>query len=212
MAKFCTKCGATLNDTDSFCASCGTPVAEKEVAAYETKLETAKKIEHEKKISNCGEVLNSAAPIAKKHPGVKWAYIACFIIGALTAGSGLVLLLFVYVYDCYAMKAQQRKIRNQKFKFVSPVTVDEIYNKLQPALVKKYGNSVDFEREGDSLTISYKSVLFDINLNEDNTFSIWWRKSIAGAIFSINEWKMDKKVRVGTPMIAYELQHEFGVR
>lgn len=212
MANFCTKCGAALNEGDGFCAACGAPVKVQEAAVPEVNVENKPVLEAGKTVADCGDVLHSAAPIPKKHPGVKWAYIVCFILGAISGGPGLIFLLFVYVYDCFAMKAQRRKIRDQKFKFVTPVTVDEIYNKLQPALVKKYGNAVDFEREGDSLTVSYKSVLFDINLNEDNTFSIWWRKSIAGALFSFNEWKLDKKVRVGTPMIAYELQHEFGVQ
>jgi len=102
-------------------------------------------------------------------------------------------------------------MRRMKFKFVSNVSSDDIYNKLQPVLVQKYGSAITFDREGDTLTVGYDGLMYDINVGEDDTFSLWWRKSIVGAIFTINEWKFYKKVRTGTAIVAYEIQSVFNI-
>ena len=119
--------------------------------------------------------------------------------------------MLTYAFDYYAKDFHRGKMRRMRFKFVTPISLDEIYNKLQPVLVSKYGNEMEFDREGDTLCVKYKSVIYDINLHDDGTFSLWWRKSIAGAIFSFNEGKLYNKIRTGTAIIAYELQQQFGI-
>ena len=99
-----------------------------------------------------------------------------------------------------------------KFKFVDNATADDIYTKLQPALIRKLDNGVLFDRDGDTLSVEYDSIIYDINLHDDSTFSVWWRKSIAGAIFSFNDWKLYRKIRSGTALVAYELQQQFGIK
>jgi len=100
-------------------------------------------------------------------------------------------------------------MRRMKFKFVNNVNNDDIYNKMYPILTQKYGDKIEFDQEGDTLSVHYNSIIYDINIEEDSTFSIWWRRSIAGAFFSFNEWKEYKKIRIGTAMVAYELQKAF---
>ena len=109
------------------------------------------------------------------------------------------------------MGFHRSKMRDLKFKFVNNVSNDEIYNKMYPILTQKYGDKIEFDQEGDTLSVLYKSIIYDINLHEDSTFSIWWRKSIGGAFFTINEWKEYKKIREGTAMVAYELQKAFNI-
>lgn len=43
------------------------------------------------------------------------------------------------------------------------------------------------------------------NFNDDITFGVRWRKSITGAFFTFNEWKMHRKIRTVTALTAPEL-------
>ena len=99
-----------------------------------------------------------------------------------------------------------------KFKFVDFASSDEIYNKLQPVLAQKYGEKMEFDREGETVSVTYDEITYDININDDSTFSVWWKQSISGMFFSFNVWKLYKRVRTGTALIAFELQNAFGIK
>lgn len=213
MANFCDNCGAKLDANSKFCPSCGTAINNGEAV-----LTTANTLPTEnsnlpvgKTISESGLVLHSSAPISRTCSWVRWLYIL-FAILVCAGGLGVIGLMLTFAFDCYAKDFHRGKMRRMRFKFVTPISLDEIYNKLQPVLVSKYGNEMEFDREGDTLCVKYKSVIYDINLHDDGTFSLWWRKSIAGALFSFNEWKLYNKIRTGTSIIAYELQQQFGIR
>lgn len=213
MANFCDNCGAKLDANSKFCPSCGTAINNGEAV-----LTTANTLPTEstnlpvgKTISESGLVLHSSAPISRICSWVRWLYIL-FAILVCAGGLGVIGLMLTFAFDCYAKDFHRGKMRRMRFKFVTPISLDEIYNKLQPVLVSKYGNEMEFDREGDTLCVKYKSVIYDINLHDDGTFSLWWRKSIAGALFSFNEWKLYNKIRTGTSIIAYELQQQFGIR
>ena len=215
MANFCDNCGAKLDANSKFCPSCGTAINNGE--AVLTTVDTLDTLPTEnsnlpvgKTISESGLVLHSSAPISRTCSWVRWLYIL-FAILVCAGGLGVIGLMLTFAFDCYAKDFHRGKMRRMRFKFVTPISLDEIYNKLQPVLVSKYGNEMEFDREGDTLCVKYKSVIYDINLHDDGTFSLWWRKSIAGAIFSFNEGKLYKKVRIGTAIIAYELQQQFGI-
>lgn len=213
LANFCDNCGAKLDANSKFCPSCGTAINNGEAV-----LTTANTLPTEnsnlpvgKTISESGLVLHSSAPISRTCSWVRWLYIL-FAILVCAGGLGVIGLMLTFAFDCYAKDFHRGKMRRMRFKFVTPISLDEIYNKLQPVLVSKYGNEMEFDREGDTLCVKYKSVIYDINLHDDGTFSLWWRKSIAGALFSFNEWKLYNKIRTGTSIIAYELQQQFGIR
>lgn len=213
MSNFCNNCGTKLDANSKFCPSCGTAINRDE-----TGLTTAGTLPTEsnnlpagKTISESGLVLQSSAPISRTCSWVRWLYIL-FLILTPFGGLGVIGLLVTFAFDCYAKDFHRGKMRRMKFKFVTPINLDEIYNKLQPVLANKYGNEMQFDREGDTLCVKYKSVIYDINLHDDGTFSLWWRKSIAGAIFSFDEFKLYNKIRTGTAIIAYELQQQFGIR
>ena len=212
MPNFCDNCGAKLDANSKFCPSCGTAINNGEAV-----LTTADTLPTEnsnlpvgKTISESGLVLHSSAPISRTCSWIIWLYIL-FGILVCAGGLGVIGLMLTFAFDCYAKDFHRGKMRRMRFKFVTPISLDEIYNKLQPVLVSKYGNEMEFDREGDTLCVKYKSVIYDINLHDDGTFSLWWRKSIAGAIFSFNEGKLYNKIRTGTAIIAYELQQQFGI-
>ena len=212
MANFCDNCGAKLDANSKFCPSCGTAInnGEAVLTTADTLPTESTNLPVGKTISESGLVLHSSAPISRTCSWIIWLYIL-FGILVCAGGLGVIGLMLTFAFDCYAKDFHRGKMRRMRFKFVTPISLDEIYNKLQPVLVSKYGNEMEFDREGDTLCVKYKSVIYDINLHDDGTFSLWWRKSIAGAIFSFNEGKLYKKVRIGTAIIAYELQQQFGI-
>ena len=212
MANFCDNCGAKLDANSKFCPSCGTAInnGEAVLTTVDTLPTENSNLPVGKTISESGLVLHSSAPISRTCSWVRWLYIL-FAILVCAGGLGVIGLMLTFAFDCYAKDFHRGKMRRMRFKFVTPISLDEIYNKLQPVLVSKYGNEMEFDREGDTLCVKYKSVIYDINLHDDGTFSLWWRKSIAGALFSFNEWKLYKKIRIGTAIIAYELQQQFGI-
>lgn len=212
MANFCDNCGAKLDANSKFCPSCGTAInnGEAVLTTADTLPTESTNLPVGKTISESGLVLHSSAPISRTCSWVRWLYIL-FAILVCAGGLGVIGLMLTFAFDCYAKDFHRGKMRRMRFKFVTPISLDEIYNKLQPVLVSKYGNEMEFDREGDTLCVKYKSVIYDINLHDDGTFSLWWRKSIAGALFSFNEWKLYNKIRTGTAIIAYELQQQFGI-
>lgn len=155
-------------------------------------------------------VLNSSAPISTKTGWCKWGYIISLLL--IPVGVGIVGLILVFIIDHFKMSFHKSNMRTMKFKFTAGINADEIYKRLQPELVKKYGDKFEFDRNEETISIKYNGIIYDINLNEDNTFSLWWRKSIAGALFSWNEWKEYKKIRTGTALVAYELQKAFDIK
>ena len=213
LANFCDNCGAKLDANSKFCPSCGTAInnGEAVLTTADTLPTESTNLPVGKTISESGLVLHSSAPISRTCSWVRWLYIL-FAILVCAGGLGVIGLMLTFAFDCYAKDFHRGKMRRMRFKFVTPISLDEIYNKLQPVLVSKYGNEMEFDREGDTLCVKYKSVIYDINLHDDGTFSLWWRKSIAGALFSFNEWKLYNKIRTGTSIIAYELQQQFGIR
>ena len=212
MPNFCDNCGAKLDANSKFCPSCGTAInnGEAVLTTADTLPTESNNLPVGKTISESGLVLHSSAPISRTCSWIIWLYIL-FGILVCAGGLGVIGLMLTYAFDCYAKDFHRGKMRRMRFKFVTPISLDEIYNKLQPVLVSKYGNEMEFDREGDTLCVKYKSVIYDINLHDDGTFSLWWRKSIAGAIFSFNEGKLYNKIRTGTAIIAYELQQQFGI-
>ncbi|MBQ1875811.1 MAG: zinc ribbon domain-containing protein [Selenomonas sp.] len=226
-ATFCSHCGAKLGPGSQFCTSCGQSVGQVGDTAHVQKssepvpavssmpVDASEKqqtaVDSNRQISSEGIVLQSGAPLPSKTAWCKWGYLLSLILAVPTHGTGFLLALVVYFLQYQIISFQRAKIRRMKFKFVSPVTLDEIYSRLQPALQQKCGNTIKFDREDDSLVIEYDSVLYDINLNDDGTVSIWWRKTLSGALFSFRDGKLYRKIRTGTALIAYELQQQFDV-
>ncbi len=202
---FCKNCGTKLEDDSKFCPNCGAAI-EENFSADEPKISSS-----DKTISTNPDalVLKSAAPLPDKFDWIKWMYFVALLPAVVSPGICILSVPIVIIIHTYLSDYHRKKIRKQRFKFVSPITADEIFNKLEPALVKRWNTKVAFDREGDTISVEFEKIIYDINLMEDGTFCIWWRLSLARAFFSNAGYK---QVRTATGVIAYELQQAFGVK
>ena len=212
MAKFCPECGKELGEGVKFCPGCGKGV-QPTGGNDNTKVPSDTDTRELTLTSNApadAVVLKSSAPIPSKIGWTKWGWIAGLILIA-ASGFGILVLIGVFIVSHFQMSFHKDKMRKMKFKFFDGLNSDDIFDKLAPILSTKYGNRMEFDREGDTLSVTYDSIIYDINVNDDSTFSLWWRKSLKNAFFSWNEWKEYKKIRTGTAVIAYELQKAYSV-
>lgn len=226
MAKFCENCGTKYEEGTKFCSGCGKELPASsgfidldnaEIPQQSNNVPVAVQNSPSSEVSYTSSapadaiVLKSSAPIPSKTGWTRWGYIISLFLLAAN-GFGIITGAFVFIADNLIMRFHRDKIRKMKFKFVDNVSADEIYNKLQPELLKKYGNKMDFDREGDTISVIYDKIAYDINVNGDGTVGIWWRKpSIMGALFG-SDWKLYKNIRKGTSIVAYELQSVFNVK
>lgn len=140
----------------------------------------------------------------------------CLVIGLVQndfmgwgAMAILVLLCLVCFIDAYAKRKVQR-LRRMKFQLPSGVTSEELFIKMQPIFISKYNWDVERGDNGE-LTVSDKKYKYDIHIEEDGTFVIWWRMSLAKAFLSMRYYPIYKNTIAAMGIIAYEIQQAFPV-
>lgn len=76
--------------------------------------------------------------------------------------------------------------------------------------ISKYNWGIERGDNGE-LTILDKKYKYDVNLEEDGTFVIWWRMSVAKAFLSTRHYPIYKNAIATMGIIAYEVQQVFSV-
>ena len=158
-------------------------------------------------------LLSSSLPLPNELIKIKrlyWICCVCLVLGVIATfffAVGILGLLIVYMIDSMSTSAKQRKLRNMIFKYDSTVSVEELLNRLQPVLIVKYGQQMLIEKSEEGFfSIHFGSHIYDVHVLENNELKIWWRKSLAKAIFSINEYKSYKQNLQAMGIIVYEIQ------
>lgn len=162
-------------------------------------------------------VVTSPEPLPDEVKKFKKLYVLvplCLVIGLLKndfMGWGaiaiFVLLCLVCLIDAYAKRKVQR-LRRMKFKLPDGVTSDELFVKMQPVFISKYNWNVERGENGE-LTVLDKKYKYDVHLEEDGTFVIWWRMSVAKAFLSVRHYPVYKSAIATMGIIAYEVQQVF---
>lgn len=163
-------------------------------------------------------LLTSSAPLPNEMIRIKrlyWICLACLIIGGWISfffAIGILGLIVIYLIDYYAVSLKQAGLRKMKFKYDNKMTQCELLEKLQPILLSQYGDKIIFEKNNDGLiSISFNKHIYDVYLYDDDTMSLYWRKSLSGAFFSVNNYKSYKQNLNSMGIIVYEIQKCCGI-
>ena len=97
-----------------------------------------------------------------------------------------------------------------KFKLPAGVTSDEFLKKMQPVFISNCGGGFSSWAYFFYFTPD-KKYKYDVNLEEDGTFVIWWRMSVAKAFLSTRHYPIYKNAIAAMGIIAYEVQQVFPV-
>ena len=163
-------------------------------------------------------VLTSSAPLKNEMLKIKRLYFVC--LGLIAIGClvpifwviGLLGLVILLCVDDVVCSAKQGKLRVMAFKYDSKVSEDELMERLQPALLSKYGGQMIFQRDNNGMiSIEFNNHIYDIHIGEDDTVRLWWRKSISKAFFSFSKYRSYKQNLSSMAIIAYQIQKCCGV-
>lgn len=162
-------------------------------------------------------IVTSPEPLPNELKKVRkgyWVCLALLIAGIIIpplAVLGLLGFVFFYLFMYCYTPFKRRQLRIKKFKFIEGVDNDTLFKAVQPVLISKYGMLVE-KSKGGVMTVEHDKCLYDILLEEDNTFCIWWRLSVKRAFFSLEtDSKGYRKSLAAMGIIAYEVQKAFGI-
>lgn len=161
-------------------------------------------------------VLASAAPIAdggRKYNSIYWiSGIVFFVIGLISFkqfGGGVLLgilgLGVGWIIKTLICDSQMVNLRDFTFSCGSKPPYDDLIQSLQSVLIP-LGMTIEKKSDG-APSITYKGLIYDVVYNDDGTFSIWWRTSLATAIITGRLYiALYRKACVAYGIIAYYVQ------
>ena len=90
-----------------------------------------------------------------------------------------------------------------KNKIPYPTLIAELIPRLTPL-----GMTIEkSDKQNGYSVISYQKMIYDISYSDEgNTFTIWWRKNIAKALFTVDSIKTYRKIVVAMGIIGYYVQ------
>lgn len=146
----------------------------------------------------------------------KYGYIASgvvFLVGFIAQPVwifGLLGFLIVYCVASSLADHKSQRLRQAKFKINPEVNNEILFSATQPVFVSKYNLLVEKNQDG-TMRVNRNGYMYDVHINEDGTFTLWWRASLKKAFFSLSKYKLYRTVLADMGTIAYEIQHAVGV-
>lgn len=139
-------------------------------------------------------------------------YITVILGGLFGIGGGIVgifagaaLGLFVgWLIKNQIMDYKAYKFRYYSFRCNNKPPFDQILNVVIPKLTPMYMR-VELDSDGN-LVITHDTMIYDVIYNEDNSFSLWWRKNIGGAFLTANYINMYRCISADMGIIGYTIQ------
>lgn len=96
-------------------------------------------------------------------------------------------------------------LREMTFACSSKIPYAKLIQGLQPLLIPM-GMVIEKGKEGNPV-ITYQRFIYDVYYNEENTFTVWWRKSVAGAFLSVRSYiYYYRMASIAYGLIAYHVQ------
>lgn len=162
-------------------------------------------------------VVTAPTPLPNKALKVRKLYTICFVcmlLGLLISpllGIGFLGLLVSYSINYYFVDIMRSGLRDMKFQFVNGVDNENLMTTMHPIFAGKYGNMLVEQLNGGVVSIRHNDHIYDIQIQEDDSFIIWWRMSVGNAFFRLNDYKSYLKILSSMGIIAYEIQNAYGI-
>ena len=97
-------------------------------------------------------------------------------------------------------------LRHIPFSIKNKDEYSELINRLLPVLAP-YNMMIEKSAEkGGSPVITYQGIMYDVFYNDDDTFTIWWRKSIGKALLEFDSIGKYRKISCAMGIIGYNIQ------
>ena len=143
-----------------------------------------------------------------------WICGICCLLGTMESklmAVGGMGLFFYAIFMVWYTEHLRFALRRKKFLWNPNVDWEQLFYVIQPILTGKYGMQVERSKDG-TVKVTHDKLIYDIIINEDNTFSLWWRMTWARAFFTISGNKKGyRKSRTTMGIIVYEIQTALGV-
>ena len=160
-------------------------------------------------------ILSTSEPLNNKMLKIRKLYWLCLIstlLGAIIQpllGIGILGFMVVYIIHEIVLKFRTDELRRMRFR-CGDISCEDLFAKLQTVLLSQYQGAVMIERnEKHEIIFTFDGHIYDLNLHDDNTFSLWWRMSAGKAVLSLNDYKSYRKLLVGYGVLAYHIQQCF---
>lgn len=166
---------------------------------------------------NMPKVVKSPEPLPNEMQKIKKLYIVCIIciaVGVLfqvLLAIGIFGIMIVYMIDYYGVRIKRKILRTVKFKFVEGVDNENLFNTMQSVFTGKYNILVEKNQDG-GMMLTHNDHIYDILINDDNSFTIWWRMSVGKAFLSFNNYKSYRKILASMGIISYEIQNAYHIQ
>ena len=157
-------------------------------------------------------VIKSPEPLPNEMQKIKKLYLVGLlcIIPPLTP-IGILGLLILYILDDKMVKVKRKCLRQCKFKFTENINYENLFLTMQPIFVGKYNMLVE-KREDGVMMITHNEHIYDIFIQDDNTFTIWWRMSLGKAFLSFGDYNSYRKILASMGIISYEIQKAYNIQ
>lgn len=160
-------------------------------------------------------VLESSEPLDDGGRRLNLIYpISALVIGFafLICGGGFIGLIFGIVLGLvvgWLIKNKICDLLDQKFRYYTfniknkkpyPELIADLIPELTPL-----GMTIEKNAEGIPI-IMYKGLIYDVHYNDDQTFTIWWRKNVARAFLTVDSIGEYRNISVAMGIIGYYVQ------
>lgn len=167
--------------------------------------------------TSMARILTSSEPLPNEIQKFrKYGYIisgVTFLVGVITSSmlvAGFLGFPMVFCIVESIADHKNQRLRRAKFKINPEVNNEILFSATQPVFVSKYNLLVEKNQDG-TMKINHNGYMYDIHINKDGTFIVWWRASIKKAFLSLFHYKEYRTLLADIGFIAYEIQHAVGI-
>lgn len=213
--KVCPTCGTEGTSAMRFCPKCGTEMKDKTLRQI-SKDSFFRGLYGKEERTDQARVVDGPQPLPDKTKVMTKGYylgLGMLILSCVNEDLffwGLLVLLVVYCIQTFIADEGKRRLRRMKFRLNTEIDNTTLFMEMQPVFSSVYNMIVD-RREDGVMVLKNHDRIYDVLLQKDGTFVIWWRKTLVRAILSRSGCRPYRILLADMGIIAYEIQAHFGV-